>query len=135
MEERAAGSAVRIRDLDAHHAQFEEAVDEAARHLGLIVHFADMRPDFPRSKLPYALLEQDFVLRQAGQRRRTSSFFHGAGMLSFEGHVQGAPSPRLLRAGSRACGAAGARGESAGRACSTARTAARAASGSNSRLP
>ena len=77
--------------------ELEQPVDEAARHLGLIVHFADQRPDFPRRKLPDAVPEQGFVLGQAGQRRRTSGFFHGAGMLSFEGHDQGASSPRLLR--------------------------------------
>jgi hypothetical protein len=65
VKEGSAAAAVRVGNLDAHHSQLEEAVDERAGHFRLIVHFADQRPDFPLRKLEHALPEQGFVFRQA----------------------------------------------------------------------
>ena len=57
MEERAAGAAVGLGDLDAHDAELEQLIDERARDLRLLVHFADERPDLRVGELAHAVAE------------------------------------------------------------------------------
>ena len=74
-------------DLDSHDAQVEQPVHERARHLRVIVHFADKRLNFPAGELEHTVAKERFVLAEAGQRRMSfNGLFHGVRMLSFEGH-------------------------------------------------
>ena len=116
------GAAVPLGDLDAHHAELEQAVDEGPRHPRLVVHFADKRPDFAPGELEHAVAEQPFVFGQSAQGRRVFwTVCHRAGMLSFEGDEQDPPSTRLFRVGCGPCSPDGARGQSAGRCRAPAR--------------
>ena len=63
----APGAAVGFGDLDGHHPEVEQLVDERARNLRLLVHFPDERPDPGLGELPDAGPEQPLVLRQNGQ--------------------------------------------------------------------
>ena len=69
MEEARAAAAERLGDLDAHHAELEQAVDQRARDLRLLVHLADERPYFAVRELVHAVAKQPLVLREDGQRR------------------------------------------------------------------
>ena len=69
VEERGAGAAVALGDLDAHDAELEQLVDELAGHLGVLVHLADERPDLAVGEFVDAVAEQRFVFGQTRQRR------------------------------------------------------------------
>ena len=49
---RAAGAAIRLGNLDAHDAELEQLVDEAARDLRVLVHFTDERANAGVGELP-----------------------------------------------------------------------------------
>ena len=61
------GAAVRLGDLDAHHAQVEQLVDERARELRVLVHLADERRDLAARELEHAVAEQQLVLFEGGE--------------------------------------------------------------------
>ena len=61
MKEAAAGAAMGLGDLDPHHAEVEELVDERARNLGVLVHFAHEGPDLRLGKCPHAVAENRLV--------------------------------------------------------------------------
>ena len=69
MEEPAAGAAVGLGHLDAHDAEIEQLVDQRARNLRLLVHFADQRPDLGLGELAHAVAENPLVFGEHGQRR------------------------------------------------------------------
>ena len=69
MEEAPARASQRLRDLDAHHAQGEQAANELGRNLRRVVHFPDPRADLPVRELVNALREELFVLGQGRQGR------------------------------------------------------------------
>src|SRR3954464_12950961 len=82
MEERRLGTAVPLRDFDAHHAELEELVEERSRHACVLIHVADARPDLSIGELVNAVTKQLFVV---GQRRKGGDRFRGwrhGGMLS-----------------------------------------------------
>src|SRR6266516_901580 len=70
MEERGAAASVAVWNLDAHHAEAEELVNQRPRNLGVVVHFSHERPDFAIREFVDAGLEQPFVFGQGGQRAR-----------------------------------------------------------------
>ena len=72
MEERAADAAVRLRNLDAHHAEVEQLVDQRARDLRLFVHLAHERPDLRVGEFAHAGAQQLLVFGEVGERKRRS---------------------------------------------------------------
>ncbi len=68
VEERRACPAVALGNLDAHHAQLEQLVDQRARDLGVLIHLADQRPDLPVGELVHAVAKDDFVFGETSQR-------------------------------------------------------------------
>ena len=89
VEEGRAAAAERLGDFDAHHAELEQAIDQRARDLRLLVHLADKGPYFAVRELVHAVVKQALVLREDGQRR--SCGFGGL----HEPHCR--PRDRLLR--------------------------------------
>ena len=69
MEEPGAAAAEFLRDLDAHHAELEELLDEAGRNLRALVHLAAERADLAIRELIHAVAKQAFVFGQARQGR------------------------------------------------------------------
>ena len=79
VEERPAAAAEALGDLDAHHAQLEQLVDEVSRDLGVLVHLADERPDLLVGELADAVAEEHLVFREGRQGERQGGFLgHGA---------------------------------------------------------
>ena len=70
VEERAAGAAVLLGNLDAHQAELEELVKQVFVEDALFVHLLDQRPDFLVGKLADVVAKHDFVFGEGGQRRR-----------------------------------------------------------------
>ena len=70
MKEARAAAAVAVGDLDAHHAEVEELVDERGRDLRVLVHLSDERPDLAVGEFVHAVAEQPFVFGQCGQGLR-----------------------------------------------------------------
>jgi len=68
VEERGAGAAERLGDLDRHDTEVEELVDQRARDLGVLVHLADERADFAIREFVDAVAEKRLVLGQRRQR-------------------------------------------------------------------
>src|SRR3954471_3604385 len=69
MEERAAGTAVALRDLDAHHAEIEEPVDERTGDAGMLVHLANERSYLRLGELAHAVAQNQLVFAQRGERQ------------------------------------------------------------------
>ena len=69
MEEARAGAAERLGNLDAHHAEIEQLVDELARNRRVFVHVADDRSDLAVREFVHAVAEEPFVFGQRGQGR------------------------------------------------------------------
>jgi hypothetical protein len=67
VEEARTGAAEGLRDLDRHHAEIEQAIDEGARDAGVLVHLAHQRPNLTIGECEHAVLEQPFVLGERGQ--------------------------------------------------------------------
>ena len=67
VKEGRAGAAERLRNLDAHDAEIEQLGDEPVRDPGLLIHFADQRPDFPVRERVDAVAKQRLVLGQVCQ--------------------------------------------------------------------
>ena len=56
-----------FRNLDSHHSQVEQAVDELWRDFCVLVHLADVRADFPIGEFVDAIAKKDFVLAEPGE--------------------------------------------------------------------
>ena len=69
MKERGAGAALALGNLDGHHSQCEELVDERARNLRLLVHLAGERTHLAIGELEDAVPKETFVLGQQRQGR------------------------------------------------------------------
>ena len=67
MEEAGAAAAVAVGNLDAHHAEREQLVDQRGRELRVLVHLADQRADFLVRELVHAVAQEPFVLGQSRQ--------------------------------------------------------------------
>ncbi len=67
-KKRRAGAAVALGDLDAHHAEIEQLVDERPADFRVLVHFADERTDLAIRELVHAVAEETFVFGQNRQR-------------------------------------------------------------------
>ena len=65
-----AGPTIRFRDLDRHHAEVEQLVDEGLGDRRLLIHFSDERRDLRFRKRADVGAEELFVLGQAAERRR-----------------------------------------------------------------
>src|SRR5262245_20451850 len=68
MEERPAAATVLVGNLDAHHPQAEQAVDDGARHLPLVVHLTDEWADVALREFIHAVAKQQLVF---GERRQS----------------------------------------------------------------
>ena len=69
-----AAAAVRFGNLDAHHAEPEQLVDERAGNRGVLVHLTDERPDLAVGELVDAVADQPFFL---GERVSAGAGRHG----------------------------------------------------------
>ena len=110
VEEAGAGSAMRLGNLDAHDAQLEEPVDEGARHLRLVVHFADKGPDFARRELRGRCPETALRLPSGGSAAAGMSAAFSTARECYHSKVMNKGRLRLAlrRDGCRSCGADGA---------------------------
>ncbi len=59
---------MRFGNLDAHHTEVEELLQQRARNLCVLIHLAGERTNFPVRELVDAVPQQPLVLRQSGQR-------------------------------------------------------------------
>jgi hypothetical protein len=69
VEECAPPATLRLVDLDPHHPQVEQLLDEPIGDLGLLVHGPDQRPDFAIRELVDAFFEQPFIVGKGRQWR------------------------------------------------------------------
>ena len=70
MKKPRAASAVTLGNLDAHHAQGEQLVDERARNLRMLVHFTDELPDLAIREFIHTVANETLFLGKRSQRRR-----------------------------------------------------------------
>ena len=83
VEQRGAGAAVFLGNLDAHDAEVEELRQQRRRHLGVFVHLAHERPHLAVGELVDAVGEEAFVVGQLGQGERRGGGRVGHGHLRF----------------------------------------------------
>ena len=83
VEERCAGAALGLGNLDRHDPQVEELVDELAGDVGLVVHLADVRADFAVREFVHTVAKQRFILVDTGQSTREFHLRHAIKHIGF----------------------------------------------------
>jgi hypothetical protein len=73
MEETRAAAAVAVGNLNPHHAEREQFVDQRRRELRVLVHLAHQRADFLVGELVHAVAQEPFVLGERRQRLHHSN--------------------------------------------------------------